>query len=205
MAKLVRDRIEPPNPRLLVLVKHGTPVLDGTKPAREWTLSPRGESEAVALAEDIGRYAPSHILASSEPKAERTAQLIAARLGLNVRVLDGIRELDRAALPIMDPAAHRELNRPIFLEPDRAVLGAESASAALERFQTSIQAEIDSSPTKNLVAVSHGTVIALFVGQYNNVAIFDFWSRFHCGHFVSLAIPSFKIVELRHGNIVDTA
>jgi hypothetical protein len=116
--------------RLLVLVKHGFPILDSATPAREWSLSPRGETEALLLAEELRPYKPVHLVSSSEPKARRTAELVAAILRTPNRVVDDLREIDRPALPIMEPTtAHRELNRPILSQPNRAVLGSESANA----------------------------------------------------------------------------
>jgi broad specificity phosphatase PhoE len=186
-------------------VKHGTPVLDAARPPREWLLSPRGESEAHRLAEELRPFVPYVVVASSEPKAERTAQLIASSVGQSVRVVDGIREIDRGVLPIVDAEAHRELNRPIFLEPTRAILGFEPANAALERFEHSIQAEIERVPEDNIVVVSHGTVISLFVGRYNALDSFVFWCGFQCGQHVALHMYSFRLVESRQGSDVSTA
>lgn len=181
--------------RLLVLVKHGSPIPDPTTPPREWSLSPRGEAEALLLAEELRPYEPFQLVSSSEPKARRTAELVAAVLRTPNRIADDLREIDRPALPIMEPAAHRELNRPIFSESSRAVLGFESADAAVDRFHAAIQGEVDRCMPGNLVVISHGTVIALFVARHNPVDGFQFWSGFECGKFVTLALPSFELIS----------
>lgn len=180
--------------RHLVLVKHGSPTLDSETPAREWSLSLRGESEALLLAEQLRTFEPFHLVSSPETKARGTAELIAAVLSTPSRIVDGLREIDRPVLPIMEPAAHRELNRPIFSDPNRAVLGSESANAAVDRFEAAIQGELDRSVPANLVAVSHGTVMALLVAKYNPVDGFRFWCDFACGELITLAIPSFRRV-----------
>lgn len=181
--------------RLLVLVKHGFPILDPATPAREWSLSPRGETQALLLAEELRPYEPFQLVSSSEPKARGTAELVASVLRTPNRVVDDLREIDRPALPIMEPTAHRALNRPIFSERNRAVLGFESADAAMDRFQAAIQGETDRCIPANLVAICHGTVIALFVAQHNPVDGFRFWSGFECGKYVALALPSFQLVK----------
>jgi broad specificity phosphatase PhoE len=180
-------------PKLLVLVKHGSPVLDPATPAREWTLSGRGEIEALHVAEQLREYEPFGLVSSPSPKARRTAQLIAAVRRTQNRVVDDLREIDRRVLPIMEPAAHREMNRPIFSEPDRAVLGSESANIALIRYQSAIQTEIDRCESPNLVAVSHGTVMALLVARYNAVDGFRFWADLQCGDLFTLTVPLFRL------------
>jgi broad specificity phosphatase PhoE len=180
-------------PKLLVLVKHGSPVLDPATPAREWALSGQGEIEALHVAEQLRAYEPIDLVSSPEPKARRTAELIAAVLGTHNRVVDDLREVDRRVLPIMEPARHREMNRAIFSEPDRAVLGSESANSALIRYQSAIQAESDRCESAHLVVVSHGTVMALFVARHHGVDAFRFWADLKCGDVVTLTLPWFRL------------
>jgi broad specificity phosphatase PhoE len=181
--------------QLVVLAKHGTPGLDHTAPAREWALSRRGEADALLLADRLKPYAPFQLVSSCEPKARRTAELVAAALQMTLRVVDDLREIDRPVLPIMEPARHRAVNRPIFVDPDRAVLGSESASAAANRFMVAILLEAERCAPAHLVAISHGTVIALLVALHNAVDGFHFWSEFGCGEFVVLEFPSFRLVR----------
>ena len=181
-------------PKLLVLVKHGSPVLDPATPAREWALSGQGEIEALQVAEQLRTYEPFDLVSSPEPKARSTAELIAAASRTHNHVVDDLREIDRRVLPIMEPAGHREMNRPIFSEPDRAVLGSESANTALIRYQSSIQAVIDRCESAHLVVVSHGTVMTLLVARYNAVDAFRFWAELQCGHAVTLTVPLFRLV-----------
>jgi broad specificity phosphatase PhoE len=181
-------------PKLLVLVKHGSPVLDPVTPAREWALSGQGEIEALHVAEQLLAYEPFDLVSSPELKARSTAQLIAAARGTHCRVVEDLREIDRRAVPIMEPAGHREMNRSIFSQPDRAVLGSESANTALLRYQSAIQAEIDRCESAHLVVVSHGTVMALLVARHNTVDAFRFWANLQCGNAVTLAVPLFRLV-----------
>jgi broad specificity phosphatase PhoE len=181
-------------PKLLVLVKHGSPVLDPATPAREWALSRHGEIETRYVAEQLRAYEPFDLVSSPEPKARRTAELIAAELRTHNRVVDDLREIDRRVLPIMEPAGHREMNRPIFSEPNRAVVGSESANTALIRYQSAIEAEIDRCESAHLVVVSHGTVMALLVARHNAVDAYRFWADLQCGNTVTLTVPLFRLV-----------
>jgi broad specificity phosphatase PhoE len=181
-------------PKLLVLVKHGSPVLSPATPARDWSLSGQGEIEALHVAKQLRPYEPFDLVSSPEPKARSTAELIAAQSGTRNRIVDNLREIDRRILPIMEPAGHREMNRAIFSEPARAILGSESANAALIRYQSAIQAEIDRCESAHLVVVSHGTVMALLVARHNAVDAFRFWADLQCGNTVTLRVPSFGLV-----------
>lgn len=67
-------------PRQLVLVTHALPALDGAKPPREWILADEGENQARRLASALRRFLPFRVLSSPEPKALRTAELLALEL-----------------------------------------------------------------------------------------------------------------------------
>jgi broad specificity phosphatase PhoE len=180
---------------ILVLVKHGSPVLDPDVPAREWVLSPRGEAEAARLADRLREHLPFRLVSSSEPKALRTAEIVASALSTQTRRVADLGEIDRPAMPIMTRDMHREVNAGIFSHPDQAVIGTESAQAALRRFSAGIEAQLEHSPAENLVAVTHGTVISLFVAAHNPIDAFTFWSRLECASFVTVEVPSFRMLR----------
>jgi broad specificity phosphatase PhoE len=133
---------------------------------------------------------------SPEPKALSTSAIVAAALEVPIQPVEGLREFDRPPLPIMSPEEHQRVNAEIFSAPDRAVLGSESAHAALARFSSALLAEISAIPSGNLVAVSHGTVISLFVAKYNDVDPFTIWRALACASFAVLELPSFGLLRL---------
>ena len=180
----------------IVLVKHAQPVLDGSRPARDWELGAEGEQQAVRLAGALERFAPFRLVSSPEPKAARTAALVAGQLGIVMDTIGDLRELDRPVLPILPAAEHQRLNARVFAARDEAVLGAESASAALARFTAAIRTEMVRASGQNLVAMSHGTVISLLVGACNPVDAFEVWQRLQCPSFVVLDGPSLALIDV---------
>ena len=58
------------NVTTLILVKHALPVIDASKPAKEWQLSAEGELQTEVLAERLRTFAPLRMIASPEPKAK---------------------------------------------------------------------------------------------------------------------------------------
>jgi broad specificity phosphatase PhoE len=183
-------------PRSLILVKHALPLLDPAVPPKEWLLGPEGEHQARRLAARLARYAPLRMVASPEPKALMTGRFLAAELNLEVSAAAGLEELDRPALPLVSREDHERLNAPIFSQPDTPVLGVESARDALNRFAGAIGVELTRTRGCNLVAVTHGTVIALFVAMHNHIGGFELWKRLTCPSFVVLEMPSFSLLEV---------
>jgi broad specificity phosphatase PhoE len=182
--------------RRIVLVKHAQPLLEASRPAREWELGAEGEGQAARLADALKRFAPFRLVTSPESKAKRTAALVAGKLGILMATVEDLKELDRPALPIMPAAEHERVNARVFARRGEAVLGFESATDALNRFRAAVLAEVSRARERNLVAISHGTVISLLVGACNPVDAFDLWKRLQCPSFVVLDSASLALIEV---------
>ena len=180
----------------LVLVKHALPVLEPSKPAREWQLGAEGELQSKRLASRLRAFAPLRIVTNPEPKASTTGQLIAVELGLHVSSVDGLREFDRPVLPLMSQSEHERENAAIFADLNRRVLGAESGRDALHRFSEAIGAELARTGAQSLVVITHGTVISLFVAAHNQVNAFELWKELACPSFVVLDVSSFSLRQV---------
>jgi broad specificity phosphatase PhoE len=158
-------------------------------------LSTKGAGEADRLSQQLREFLPFRLVSSSELKARRTAEIIGAALGVAAYCVEGLREINRRPLPIMTPDAHRQLNAEIFAHPERPALGSESAHAARARFSAALQAELDKcSGTENLVVITHGTVMSLFVAAHNPIDAFTLWGRLECASFLALAVPSLGLI-----------
>lgn len=182
--------------RQIVLVKHALPVLDPARPARHWQLGAEGEAQARALAVALRRFNPFRLVTSTEPKAMRTAEIVANEFGVEVTGLEGLREIDRPVLPIMPRDELERFNAQLFEQFDAPVVGAESARAALERFSRALEEVAAAGSASNVVVVTHGTVIALFAAAHNPLDAFHLWQRLDCSMFVVLALPSFQLLEI---------
>lgn len=173
--------------RRLILVKHAQPVLDPAVSPREWRLAHEGEEQSHRLAQRLRTFMPFTLVSSPEPKAARTAEIVAATLGIASAVVDGLEEFDRPAMPIVTPEEHRRLNLSIFTTRTLPVLGRESADAALTRFSAAIDRALAPIPAGHtLVVIAHGTVIALFVAQQTRRDAFELWKRLECADWFDL-------------------
>jgi broad specificity phosphatase PhoE len=122
--------------------------------------------------------------------------VIAAELGLRATVVDGVQEFDRPAAPWQSKADRERENVAIFGDPNRRIFGAESGRDALDRFSAAIRSELDQTREQNLVVITHGTVISLFVAAHNPVNAFDLWRDLECCSFVVVDGRSFSVREI---------
>jgi broad specificity phosphatase PhoE len=183
-------------PRRVVLVKHALPMLDESRPPREWPLARDGEQQSKRLASALRRFASLRLVTSPEPNARRTGEIVAAELALPFTAVEGLQEIDRPALPILPASEHERINARIFTECDRAVIGRESARDAGRRFANAVFNELQRMNEDTLVVVAHGTVISLLVSAYNPVDAFALWKRLQCPSFVVLDAPSLALLEV---------
>jgi broad specificity phosphatase PhoE len=154
----------------LLLVRHSAPELDPSAPSEEWRLSKDGRRRCGPLAERLARYEPRVLLASSEPKARETAELVAPALGLEVQLSDGLRETARRTIGWLAPEDLDRGIRELFERPGEVVFGEESAAAALARFEAAI-----AGLPEPAVAVTHGTVLSLYAAPRIGRDAYELW------------------------------
>lgn len=192
--------------RLVVLVKHALPELRAGVAPRHWTLGSRGEAGARRLATELRPLGAFRLEHSPEPKASRSAELIAVELGLERHERRGFEELDRPASPILSRAEHTAHNARLFATPSLAVVGNESADRALARFEAALAAAVsDTLAHEHLVVITHGTVIALLVAAHNAIDGFALWQRLQCPSFVVLLADGYRLREVRDAIASDAA
>lgn len=180
----------------LILVKHAMPDVNPEVPSKSWQLSRAGRQSCVPLADYLKRYEPLLLFSSDEPKAELTAQLVGARLGLTTQVVAGLHEHERTSASYGTPAEFHANITALFANMDELVYGEETAQAAAQRFSAAIEQLVTQRTGHNIVVVAHGTVITLFTAQYNQIVPFDFWKRLGLPSFVVLSLPDYQLLEV---------
>jgi broad specificity phosphatase PhoE len=173
------------------------PQVDVETPAYQWRLRPEGVAGSGVLAERLVKagYAPSKIVASLEPKATQTGSIIAERLRLPFATVEGLHEHDRRAAGFLAADKFAARMRDVFAHPDDVVFGTESASVALARFTKAVDGVVREE-TGDVVIVSHGTVMSLFVASRARVDASELWSVLGLPSYVTLELPSYRIIEI---------
>lgn len=133
-------------------------------------MSEDGRARCHELAERLSVYKPKTLLASTEPKARETADLIGPALGLEVQLADGLRETARRTVGWLERDELERRIRELFDRPDEVVYGEESAAEALARFELAV-----TELPEPAVVVSHGTVISLFAASRTGRDPFMIW------------------------------
>lgn len=186
-------------------VRHGpTQMQEGIPPAR-WRLSAEGEQAVEGFARRLTHYlaassCPSpHVFSSPEPKALQTASPISTYLGCQTIVLSGLEEHHRPDPARLSDPWETKITQ-LFTHPDELVLGTETARRAYERFRDAVNNALARCRGRNLIIVSHGTVLALFLADGDPERALHIWKslrmpdciRYHPGsrHWTPVALDS---------------
>ncbi len=184
------------NRRKLVLVRHSLPRMDRSAKRSLWHLSDEGRRRCDALADALKGVEPRLIASSTEPKAVQTAKIVAERLETPHREFEGLHEHDRSNVEFLPAEDFDPAIASFFSSPDELVLGRETASQAQERFTGAVQAVLAEAPDGNVVIVSHGTVMALFVAKWAGMQAVTLWRRLGLPSLVELSLPEFELVSV---------
>jgi broad specificity phosphatase PhoE len=187
--------------RYLVLVHHSIPEVVPGVPARAWPLSSAGRARAARLAERLAVYHPAFVASSGEPKAVATADIVAHRLTVPVEVVAGLHEHARSRAPFMDRDRFEAAVARFFAAPAELILGDETAAQARQRFTRAVSEVIALRGAEDILIVTHGTVMTLFIAAATGIDPFPFWRELGMPCFVALSLPDFRI--LGRGEVSD--
>jgi len=179
----------------LYLVRHARPRIDPTRHHSEWDLDPAGEPALRQLAMLPHWSAAYRIVSSKEPKAFRTAACIAGRNQLPPpETLATLGELHKGSFV----ANHDEAMATLFRYPDKPVgEGWETANAALARFSGAIAALIQAAQGRDLIVVSHGTVLSLYLSHLQGRRQVDLaeWARIRFPDYCVVDTNAMRLVQ----------
>lgn len=176
----------------LILIKHAQPLVDPQTPSDLWNLSDEGIASCDALAKAISAFDIRTLYSSTEPKARQTAERVATNLGIATQVEADLHEHDRKNVPHLASRDFISMVALFFKQPDKLVLGNETARQATDRFNDAIQRLMQNEPG-DLAVVTHGTVIALFAQQQANQDPFNLWRK--------MGLPSFIAFDRTQWNV----
>ena len=180
----------------LILVKHSLPEILPEMPASEWHLSAEGRQRCQVLADELTGHAPDLIFSSQEPKAQETAQIVAQQLFKPLFIVPGLHEHKRKTVRFTDADQFEVSVKEFFEQPDALVFGEETAAQALNRFSGAVNQLVSQNRGQNLIVVSHGTVITLFVANNYRIEPFPFWNRLDLPSFVVLSLPDLEVLSI---------
>ncbi len=181
----------------LILIKHSLPQIEPLAPAEEWELGAEGLRRCAALADALAPHLPAALFSSREPKAQATAAALGQRWALAAVAADGLEEQHRRTAPYLGEPAFQQRMAEFFQRPSQRVFGEESADAAHARFAAAVDRLLAERPGETIMAVTHGTVMSLYISRAAGVEPFALWSQLGLPSFVVLDRATLAIVELR--------
>lgn len=183
----------------LILIRHSISQQQPGVSAHEWALTDEGRARCAALAEHLRPYAPQVVLTSAEPKAQQTAEALAAALNLPVETeIDLHEHLRRTAIYFNSAVEFQARVTALLTHPDELVFGEETGSAAAARFTTALNAALARHPDATVAAVTHGTVLALFLARAAGVEPVAFWRALGMPAYVVLALPGYEVLRVEN-------
>lgn len=145
----------------LYLVRHGRPILDPAVPASTWVLDPTHEYLVTDLAARAPWRGDAVWFSSPEPKAARTALLLAGR---EVPVVEDLREHDRGETAWVPDFADAVCSA--FAAPNSAARdGWEPIARTRARVVAAVRRIVSENHGKDVVLVGHGTAWTLLAAE----------------------------------------
>jgi broad specificity phosphatase PhoE len=182
--------------RKLIVIKHSKPRVEPGVAAHLWGLGPEGEKLCGPLAKAVGVYGPGVIVTSEEPKAAETGRLVGEGLGVPVETAAGLQEHDRSNVPHMQSGEFISSVANFFRQPERLVLGRETAREAGDRFERAVEAVLAERGEECVAIVSHGTVISLLAERKAGLEPFALWRRLGLPSFIVFELPGWTTIEM---------
>lgn len=145
--------------RRILFVTHAQVEIDPARPVTDWPLNALGRSRHEAFSSHPVPRGVASVYCSDERKARDGAEIHAAYLGLEPKVVTSLGENDRSATGYLPPPEFEAMANAFFATPDAQVRGWESARAAQARIVATVRtvAELDQGQGDILI-VSHGAV-----------------------------------------------
>jgi broad specificity phosphatase PhoE len=179
----------------LILIRHSVPDMRRDIAAADWRLSADGVARASSLARTLQPSGATKVFTSVEPKAIETAKALADVWGLDVEEVPGLQEHERPAAQWLSREEFEQKVRDLFGRPGEIVFGAESADHARRRFTMAVMRLIARTDA-DVVVVTHGTVLTLFVAEATGVEPFAFWKKLSMPCAVVLRLPELSLVGI---------
>ncbi|MGC4045626.1 MAG: histidine phosphatase family protein [Armatimonas sp.] len=185
-------------PDTLILIKHALPEIVENIPAARWQLGEAGRAATRQPVLRLSHYGIGAMVASEEPKAAETGQIIATALGIPFETLPGLQEHQRETVGWLERSAFETGVRSLFETPDVMSFGEESGAGACSRFTEAIEASLERHSSVGTLAIAtHGTVISLFcAARDNRIEGFLLWRLLQLPAYVVLDARTFRVREI---------
>jgi broad specificity phosphatase PhoE len=156
---------------LVRYLTHPEVRIDPAIPVPSWGLSDIGKARTEGIA-GTGRLSETtQIICSAERKAIETAEIIAAKLNVDIEVRQAMHENDRSATGFLVPDEFEVVANQFFAQPDISIRGWERAIDAQSRIVREVEHVLSRKRPGDVLFVGHGGVGTLLYCHYSGLAI----------------------------------
>lgn len=145
--------------------------IDPTIPVPRWGLSEVGKARTDAVTITGPLSGTTRVISSGERKAIETAEIIAAKLGVDVEVREAMHENDRSATGFLVPDEFEAAANQFFGHPHVSIRGWERAVDAQARIVEAVEQVLARDTPGDVLFVGHGGVGTLLYCHYSGLEI----------------------------------
>ena len=145
--------------------------IDPSIPVPCWGLSEVGKARTVALTAKGLLSGTTRVISSGERKAIETAQILAAKLRIDVEVREATHENDRSATGFLVPDEFEAMANQFFGQPHISIRGWERALDAQLRIVREVEHVLARNTPGDVLFVGHGGVGTLLYCHYSGLKI----------------------------------
>jgi broad specificity phosphatase PhoE len=156
---------------LIRYLTHPQVKIDPAIPVPSWGLSEVGRARTETIASTGQLSGTTQIICSGERKAIETAEIIAAKLNIDVEVREAMHENDRSATGFLVPDEFEVVANQFFAQPDLSIRGWERAIDAQSRIVREVEHVLARKRPGDVLCVGHGGVGTLLYCHYAGLAI----------------------------------
>lgn len=180
----------------LILIRHSVSQQQPDVSAHQWTLTTEGIERCSLLAAQIQPYQVGRMVSSPEPKAMLTAEYTARTLNVSHHsVIADLQEQKRETAHYYKSVSDFQaavINA--MHHPDEVVFGEESFTDARLRLDRALHTLMESSPDETVAAVSHGTIMSLWLAPLLNRPVEEVWR--------AMGMPAYAVIDWTDKRVV---
>ena len=150
---------------------HPQVQIDPHVPVQSWHLNTVGAARVQALIAAGWLAGTTLVVSSAEQKALKTAEPLAAALGVTLEIREEMHENDRSATGFLAPVEFESVANEFFAYPNQSIRGWERAVDAQARIVREAEAVLTRQHEGDVLFVGHGAVGTLLLCHYSNVTI----------------------------------
>lgn len=150
----------------LLIVRHGKPESQSvTSGTADPDLAPIGHQQAEAVAQALQPEGVDHIVSSPMARAYQTAEPLAKLLGMEIEVIDELKESDYQATQYLPADDNMEEMIRLFREDPDHLYGADGRQVFVDRVVGSFTQLVADHAGKTVAVFCHGMVTAAWIGH----------------------------------------